>query len=181
MRRSHEKQSGYESLNTWIMWENPFCSHTLMLHLSGVFLPPLLFLPAHFACDRLLAVSIKAAQHDNILCVLWDGESLIADVNCTNRVGSTSERLFEMYVGASFMSQEVKHLWQWTEHALKYFLHIYLINSVSVKDIQGVYLVILEHNSHLLLRKLFQLWSFCLVCYYIYCIETNTSSVFAVC
>lgn len=106
------------------------------------FSPPRPFLPAHFACDRLLAVSIKAAQHDNVPCVLWDAESLIAYVNCTNRVGSTSERLFEMYVGASFTSQEVKHLWQWTEHALKHFLHIHLINSVSAKDIQGVYLVL---------------------------------------
>lgn len=164
-----------ESLNTWITWENPFCSHTLMSHLSGSSPPPL-FLPAHFACNRPLAVSIKAAQHDNVPCVLWDAESLIADVNCTNRVGSASERLFEMYVGTSFTSREVKYPWQWTEHALKYFLHIHLINSRCVKLVQGVYLVLLLHNSHLLLKWLFLFLNF----WSRYCIETHSSFVFEV-
>lgn len=78
-----------------------------MSHLSGF--SPLLCSSQPILPARPLAVSIKAAQHDNVLCVLWDAESLIADVNCTNRVGSASERLFEMYVGTSFTSHEVKH------------------------------------------------------------------------
>lgn len=82
------------------------CFHPLMMCLVRFFPPPL-FLPAHFACDRLLAVSIKAAQHDNVPCVLWDTESLIADVNRTNRVGSAAERLFEMFVDAGFTSRKL--------------------------------------------------------------------------